>query len=332
MNTKIVYVLTSSESDFYVEQTRISVESLRMHSPGAYIVLVIDSDTDKVLNGIGGELRKLVDEIIVAHTPVGYTNVQKSRYIKTSLRGLVRGDFLFVDSDTVIAAPLDSIDDVDASVAAVKDKHMPINLHNCGNLIQSWANVIGWQITQEDNIYFNSGVFFVKDDKTAHTLYKRWHEIWKESNRVGMGIDQPSLGKANAEIGYVIKELPGVWNCQILENGLKYLSEAKIIHFFSSTLDNRGENAAYKLKDVRLYERIRNNGKIPEDIMNMLRFPKQAFKDRIVLLTDDEIELRSTPLYNKLKTLYIESPKKFNQMNRLRELTGKITRMLRIRK
>ncbi len=331
MKTKIVYVVTSNKDDYYLEQTLISVLSIRMHSPDAYIILTVDESTNDLLVEDRQRLKDSVDEIIVAAPPKEYNNMQKSRYIKTSLRNLIKGNFLFIDSDTIISAPLDEIDEIDASVAAVKDKHLIINKHQWNNLIVDWAKAMNWHLTSEDNIYFNSGVFLVKDDVIAHDLYQKWHENWLESNQKGLSIDQPALGKANSECGYVIQELSGEWNCQILENGLRFLSNAKIIHFFSSTLDNKGANSAYKLKDVHIYERLRNIDDIPTDIMSMIKYPKQAFKDKVVLLSDDEINLMSTPLYQKMKNLYLNSPKQFSQIDTVRRFVGRMTRILHLR-
>ena len=331
MRTKIVYVVTSNEDDYYLEQTLLSILSLRIHNPSATVILIVDDSTYGIIVNTRKRLNSVVTHIIVAPTPNGFNNVQKSRFIKTSLRKLIDGDYLFIDSDTVISAPLDDIDNIQASVAAVKDKHLDIENHNWKNLIENWATFVNWELTPKDNIYFNSGVFYVKDDEIAHNLYKKWHQFWLEYNEKGISIDQPVLGKANSICGHVIEELPGIWNCQILENGLRFLNKAKIIHFFSSTLDNRGANSPYLLKDVRLYHTIRNNEDIPLEISNLIQHPKEAFKERVVLLSDDEIDLMATPIYQKIKSVYLSSPSKFKLLEKTRRLFGKVTRLLHIR-
>jgi hypothetical protein len=42
MKTKIVYVVTSDETDVYLKQALLSVFSLRKHNPNAYAELVVD--------------------------------------------------------------------------------------------------------------------------------------------------------------------------------------------------------------------------------------------------------------------------------------------------
>ena len=67
MNTKIVYVVASDETDFYLEQTLLSVFSLRKHNPDAYVELVVDQDTDTTITGKKGEILKYVDNKVVVN-------------------------------------------------------------------------------------------------------------------------------------------------------------------------------------------------------------------------------------------------------------------------
>lgn len=51
MKTKIVYVLASSQEDYFLEQCLISLKFLRKYNPEAYVVLVCDDTTESSLNG-----------------------------------------------------------------------------------------------------------------------------------------------------------------------------------------------------------------------------------------------------------------------------------------
>lgn len=51
MKTKIVYVLVSDEKDLYLEQAWLSVYSLRLHNPTAYVVVLMDDNTERSLVG-----------------------------------------------------------------------------------------------------------------------------------------------------------------------------------------------------------------------------------------------------------------------------------------
>ena len=104
MTTKIVYVLTSSSKDTYLERTLISAFSARLHNPDATLLVVTDQVTMDNLKGKRAEIKKYVTYFIVVDIPAEYNNMQKSRYIKTNLRKFVKGNFLYIDCDTVIVA------------------------------------------------------------------------------------------------------------------------------------------------------------------------------------------------------------------------------------
>ena len=48
----------------------------------------------------------------------------------------------------------------------------------------------------------------------------------------GVKLDEPPLAKTNEELGGIICEMNGIWNCQI-RFGALYLANAKILHFCS---------------------------------------------------------------------------------------------------
>ena len=51
MKTKIVYVVTTDDTDVYLERTLLSVFSLRRHNPNVYVELVVDQDTNATIAG-----------------------------------------------------------------------------------------------------------------------------------------------------------------------------------------------------------------------------------------------------------------------------------------
>lgn len=65
MTTKIVYVLTSTEEDTYLEQTLISVYSARMYNQDATIIVVTDQRTMSGLKGRRTEIKKYLSDIII---------------------------------------------------------------------------------------------------------------------------------------------------------------------------------------------------------------------------------------------------------------------------
>lgn len=81
MKTKIVYVVTSDETDVYLEQALLSVFSLRKHNPNAYVEFVVDQDTDATIAGKREEIMKYIDNKVVVNVPEEYNKVCRSRWL-----------------------------------------------------------------------------------------------------------------------------------------------------------------------------------------------------------------------------------------------------------
>ena len=73
MNTKLVYVLVSSEKDIYLEQAYVSMLSAKHHMPDAFISIIIDSVTKQSLTGIRKKEISIADEIIVVDLDQSYS-------------------------------------------------------------------------------------------------------------------------------------------------------------------------------------------------------------------------------------------------------------------
>ena len=125
MKTKIVYVLISSENDLYLEQAWLSLYSLRLHNPTTHVSVLVDESTQSSLVGKREGFKKLPTEIIVIDTPKDYTPVQRSRYIKTTARKYISGDFLFIDTDTIITDRLDELDSLEIEITSPINEALP---------------------------------------------------------------------------------------------------------------------------------------------------------------------------------------------------------------
>lgn len=234
MNTKLVYVLTCSEQGSYIEQALMAVFSARHWNPDAHIVLIVDNLTDKLLSGRRAEILLYVSEkIVISFEDDSLSMTYRSRFIKTSVRRIIAGDFLFVDSDTITQRSISDIDSLQCEVGAVLESHLKVK-EFCDalfNLHQKRARLIGVDLNEEE-YYFSSGVIFVKDSFAAHNLYDKWFRFWNESCGKGLSVDQPALSKANREVAHIIERIPDVYNCVIFTQP-QFTSEAYILHFSS---------------------------------------------------------------------------------------------------
>jgi hypothetical protein len=283
-NGKYVYVLTSSVNDTYYEQFLLSVASLRLHNPDANIIVLVDAKTKQNLVGRRTVYERYVSETKIISVPPEFSQKEASRWIKTSIHHYVTGDFLFIDCDTVIAANLahDFLPDIQAG--AVLDTHVTLDRHHLRNHFQKEDINAGFASSLKTNARYNGGLVFCKDTSPARDFFEKWHTLWLEGRKKGCTQDMPSLNQANYETGNIITELDGSWNCQISHNGLPYLSNAKIIHYYATSLVSC--EPAYILASENILSSIKETGELPPDTLRLIENPKSAFIEKSRIIAD----------------------------------------------
>ena len=305
MALKFVYVLVSTENDFIVEQTLVSIHSLRMYNPKAYVSIVLDKVTLEGLSDTRAKIKEYANEIITPDVPDGLSAMQKSRYIKTSIREIVEGDLLYIDNDTVILGNLDGLENLTCDVGAVE---IPFRGYKGNNnrhsMLNGYQRITGKDIEEDTriDIYLNGGVILAKDTKPAHDFFAKWHELWwKSSTRLGYDKDQPDMWKANKMLGNMIEKLDWEYNCMAINQicALQFLNEAKIFHYFSSS----GGANHIKLKDPSYLSNIRGKG-ITKETEDYIRNLKQHYQRGIEVLMGNEIEEYYSPIVAVARNLH----------------------------
>lgn len=228
MKTRIVYTIISSGHDNYLEQLIMSVYSLLKYNSKAEITVITDKNTVNSFIGWRSCIKNMVNQIKVVNIPEKYNQMQCSRFLKTNLRKFIKGDYLYIDTDTIICDSLQDIDFLNADIALVADCNGNLNLEE-ESVIEK-CNKAGFDNMKGQN-YFNSGVMFVRDTPVSHYLYDEWFKQWEYSVSRGVNFDQPSMNYANILSNNPIKELSGEWNCQFFFKGWNYLPKAKILHY-----------------------------------------------------------------------------------------------------
>lgn len=225
-----VYVLTSDGNDIFADMTRISMMSLRMNNPNAYIVLVCDSASKSALEKCGHVVITECDSVISISTPEG-PPVFRNRYIKTSLRQHLSGPFLYLDADTVIRGDLSEVFKTTASFSAAPNHsgsgdpaEMPVDERENFELLK-WAL---------PSYYVNGGVLFFADSAESYKFCELWHQKWLASvAQIGRFRDQPSLNSAVADSKVSFSWLANRFNAQI-DVRPAYAENAVIWHLYSS--------------------------------------------------------------------------------------------------
>lgn len=299
---KFVYALISTTNDFYAEQAAMSMWSLKKRNPGAAVVLLSDSLTLEALENNRRQVIELADEVVAVDIPGDLTPVQRSRFLKTTMRQNVEGDFLYLDNDTVVVDSLDDLESFDGEVGAVNDCHQTVAARR---QYESYRKLTGKKPLTGD-LYFNGGILFARDTPAVHKFFSDWHELWDSDRRLfAFDLDQPSLNQASETNGGFIKELDGTYNCQLmLSNSKDYRAKAKILHYFSST---REQGYFFQLRQPAFLEHVRRNG-LSVQVKAVLENPFAFFFDDALVLKGDALKDYHSPVVYTARRLARSAP------------------------
>ncbi|WP_059369034.1 glycosyltransferase [Treponema endosymbiont of Eucomonympha sp.] len=314
MEVKFVYVLTSNSADSYYEQFFLSVTSLRLHNSGATIVVLVDKKTKAGLTGIRAGYEKTVSEIIIIAVPEEFTQKEASRWIKTSINRYVTGDFLFIDCDTIITGKLATIFAPNIRIGAVLDCHVPLSKHHLQEHFQQEDEQAGFCSSLQFDVRYNGGLILYRNTSESNEFFEKWHSLWLKSRKRGNAQDMPALNQANYELHGVITELGGKWNCQISHNGLPYLHNAKIIHYYATSLASFAH--PYTLASESVLSSIKKTGTISPEILRLLYRPKTAFSPNVRIIADHiALDVLESAFFSKLLWLRRTHRRIFNTLD-----------------
>lgn len=307
MIPQIVYVLVANEKNLYLEEMWVSIFSLRRHHPEATVKVLMDVETKEYLSRFP-QLTSMIDETVVVQTPAGYNAKQRSRQIKTTIRNVLTGDYIFIDTDTVICKPLDGIVEDIAEmkdfrgIAAVREGHVTMKdtlFPPTGTV----KRIFDIDISKSP-LMTNSGVMFVADIPFTHEFYKRWNENWKRSCfEKGNSQDQPSLYATDCQYGYVIRELSGIYNAQVAMS-LKYYADAVILHWWH--MDFIEDQSYSPYFSLEIYQNLKKAGEITPQIEDLIINAKQSFVSPTMPVGKDHILFLFSPAGKIFNRIYKE--------------------------
>lgn len=307
MIPQIVYVLVANEKNLYLEEMWVSIFSLRRHHPEATVKVLMDVETKEYLSRFP-QLTSMIDETVVVQTPAGYNAKQRSRQIKTTIRNVLTGDYIFIDTDTVICKPLDGIvEDIRElkdfrGIAAVREGHVTMKdtlFPPTGTV----KRIFDIDISQSP-LMTNSGVMFVADIPFTHEFYKRWNENWKRSCfEKGNSQDQPSLYATDCQYGYVIRELSGIYNAQVAMS-LKYYADAVILHWWH--MDFIEDQSYSPYFSLEIYQDLKKEGEITPQIEELIINAKQSFVSPTMPVGKEHILFLFSPAGKIFNRIYKE--------------------------
>jgi hypothetical protein len=303
---KYLYVLASDDTDFYLENALLSISSLRMRMPNAFVSLLMDDRTEKTLVRKRCGILDLVNEKLVSRIEDKWNKKERSRWLKTSARAHIDGDFLYIDCDTVVADDLSAVSALDMELGAVMDAHTtwdentPIIYRSFRETRRKLDKTLGFESILKTNKHFNSGVIYCRDTPNTRRFFEKWHELWLYSYTLSP-VDQTPFNQTDYLFNGCIVEMNGMWNCQVYAAGsLRYLSLAKIIHFCGGGTNEI--DTVYQIASPAVFMKIKESGCITDDIRDLLQSPKTAFSAKAYLVLPEEFIY--SPSGRFLKKLY----------------------------
>jgi hypothetical protein len=295
---KFLYVLISTPKDIYYEQAFISITSLRMHTPGAFVSLLTDKETIDSIQSRKTDIRKIVDEIVIENFEASVNNLKRSRILKITMRNKIDDDFLYIDCDTVICDNLNEIEEFEFDLGAVLNRHA---ISTLGLYRTTIIRILRTMFNNPDFYnyphYFNSGLLFVRDTEFNREFFERWNKNYLLGLKKVVPVDQQSLALTNYQLGFPIKELDGKWNVQIW-NGVNYLHNAKIMHYYAD------EGNKYEPFSHSLPLRVKETGFLTENDLSLIAQPKGFFGKATYIIVGDNYEIYRSNIGAFLRKLY----------------------------
>jgi len=226
----ICFVLAEKDLRLYADMAAVAALTVRRLHRQARIILVTDEPTAFAIEHGNHALGEIVTEIVV-HATGAHAPSISSRYLRTVLRQLVHGDYLYLDADAIAVRPLDHGWPSGADLAMARDRNRrgitPLALPKIEKLREN----LGWKFRMDR--YLNAGVMFVRDTPAAHAFYTEWHRRWKEALSLGIWQDQFSLNSASSADIATIAILRDRDNW-VTHSTAMLRGRARIFHFFAS--------------------------------------------------------------------------------------------------
>jgi Glycosyl transferase family 8 len=265
MTGHVVYVVTSEGRDIYSVMTRISAASLRISNRSYNVMVVCDTDSTAAMQRKRDPLLGEVNEWVTFETAAGDAAF-RNRFLKTNLRNIIDGRYLFLDSDTLIRSDLSELFSSTADIACAANHSKHQLEHQMWEEDKAVLNAMEWQ-TRND-VYVNGGLMLCNDTPGARRFAADWHRRWLTCyQRTGRYRDQPALNAAIFATDTNLEILPPRFNAQI-KMAPETAADAVVWHFYASA--NTRPITAFELLLDRV---LRDDDFAPAEIESMIRQP-----------------------------------------------------------
>lgn len=291
INPQFVYILIATADDYYAEMAAVSMQTLQLTNPDARIVLL----TDQATFDSTGHAMRLIREFCSQIIPIKnqYQDmVMQSRFLKIKMRELIKGDFIYLDTDTLVLGALDTLWETKADFAACLDE--PCYGEAFVAERDTLFKMLHWTLIPEK--YINFGVALMRDTPKMHEFSQHLFTLWTEQViKTGKHNDQFALNHLLNNTNIDFNVLPKSYNAQITANPMAGI-KAKILHIFTGKFAERNDTVLHVLA-----KRLKQEGTIDMEVLNKL------IKDGDPWVNLDTVrKLTATKHYMQAAALYLK--------------------------
>ncbi|GHU70239.1 hypothetical protein FACS1894184_15410 [Clostridia bacterium] len=326
-----VYCLVSTKEDLYLEQTILSVSSLLYHNPNASVSVLVDQATYELVNTANQLSLFESIKIQLIEIPEHFDKRQRSRWLKTKTREIINGEFIFLDTDTLVIRKIDKLPVCDYGFVRLNNGNIDARTIKDIN--------IDAKICKFEDVTFaecvNSGFFVSSDTAEARSFFREWHEKWLHSVKHGISRDQPALFQTIKNHKNDLTILHDKYNIQIdMSLGIPYIpySEGIILHLLLNRTKRDVLFRNYIFDYNCIWSKIKQIGILSDDIKLLYEKPYLLNDNQLVFAKDSvHISFSKTELckffvllYNRNSTIFRILNKLCHQLNIIRENTRNI--------
>lgn len=229
----IVYALTSNGKDVHSGQTFVSSSLVRHLYPKARIILLVDELTHVKLQAVNDPVLASVDQVLRVETGMD-TPIRRNRALKTTMRLVLEGPFVYLDSDTLPIRRFDELFSHDDDFAAVQDYTQELFGRRRPRWVRDFFRSMSWRYPTRQ--FVNGGVMYMADRPVVHEFSREWNRRWRHGiERADLELDQPSLNSALDATDLRLRLMSRDFNCQV-KSTLFTVQTARIFHYFKSQI------------------------------------------------------------------------------------------------
>lgn len=254
---QVCYALATNGDPHYSDLVTISVGAVRRLYPAAKITILTDDQSWPHVAVLGRHLHAVTQS---AGTYPGDARA-RSRFVKTQVRSIMSGDFIFLDADTLPVATFDELLLCQAPVGAAANWSPEASAGEFPVEQIPYFEQLNW--TPPASPYLNSGVIFWRDCAAAYDLGQLWHRNWRKFfETVDNPLDQAAFNHSSASLGITPTIVDGKFNFWP-GRGHGYGNDTRIYHFYA-----HGEDTPEGTILDALLDRYRDSGRVEYAIID----------------------------------------------------------------